>query len=65
MDYRGDHAIVFFPGSTAAEEGNEENQDTDSDEDNGRSWGWGVADHEGAMKRHLNHDSHDNQCEAT
>lgn len=37
VNYRGDHAVVLFPGTTAAEEGDEENHHADSDEDNGSS----------------------------
>lgn len=61
LNYRGDHAVVLFPGTAAAEECDEENHHTDSDEDNGRSWGWRIFDHEGFVQSHLNQDSHDNQ----
>lgn len=37
LNYRCDHAVVLFPGTAAAEEGDEENHHTDSDEDNGSS----------------------------
>lgn len=65
MSYHGDHAIVLFPGTTAAKEGNEENDHADCDEDNGSSWGRRILDHEGFMQSYLNQDSHNNQCKAT
>lgn len=34
-NYHCDHAIVLFPGTTAAKEGDEENHHTNSNEDNG------------------------------
>lgn len=58
----GDHAIVLFPGTTASEEGDEENHHTDADENNGSTWGWCIIDHEGFMQSYLNQDAHDNQC---
>lgn len=58
----GDHAIVLFPGTTASEEGNEENHHADADENNRSTWGWCIIDHEGFMQSYLNQDAHDDQC---
>lgn len=65
MRYHGDHAVALFPGTTAAEERDEENHHADADEDNGSSWGRRVLDHEGFVQSHLNQDAHDDQSEAT
>ena len=62
MNYRGDHAVVLFPGTAAAKEGDEENHHTDSDEDDGSSGGCRITDHEGLVQINLNQDSHDDQC---
>lgn len=45
--YHGDHAVVLFPGSTAAEERHKENQDTNCDDDNWSCWGGRVLNQEG------------------
>lgn len=65
VDYRGDHAVVLFPGSTAAEECDEESQKTHHDEDNGACRGVDVHDPKGFVHRNLHDDSHDNQCKST
>lgn len=62
MNYHGNHAVVLFPGTAAAKEGNEENDHTDSNEDDGGSGSWCIIDHEGPMQSDLNHDANDNQC---
>lgn len=65
LTHRRDHAVVLFPGATAAKEGDEENHHTDSDDDDRSPWSWRILDHKGFVHRHLNHNSHDNQRKAT
>lgn len=62
--YRGDHAVVLFPGSTAAKEGDEENHHADGDEDDRSSGGCGVVDHQRFVQSHLDQDPHHDQRQA-
>lgn len=59
--YHCDHAIVLFPGPTAAKEGDEENHHTHSNQDDGNYWSWRISDQEGFVQSHMNQDAHDNQ----
>lgn len=60
LNYRGDHAVVLFPGTATAKEGDEENHHTDCDEKDGNSWGWYIFDPDVFVHTQLNQDSHDN-----